>query len=89
MPNLSDHDLLQMDQAWLERQSEQTLRALMARALDDLRLARDRLNQNPGNSSRPPGSMPPWQRGDATAKDTAQALADEQDAQDEELAAGE
>ena len=91
MPNLSDHDLLQMDQAWLERQSEQTLRALMVRALDDLRLARDRLNQNPGNSSRPPGSMPPWQRGDTaandTANDTAQAMADEQEAEDIELAA--
>lgn len=62
-PNLSDHDLRQMDQAWQQQQSEPTVRGLLARALDDLRLARDRLNQTPDNSSRPSGSMPPWQRG--------------------------
>jgi transposase len=32
----------------------------------DLRTARDQLNQTPSNSSRPSGSMPPWQRGAAT-----------------------
>lgn len=71
-PNLSDHDLRQMDEAWQRHQSEETVRGLLARALEDLRLARDRLNQTPDNSSRPSGSMPPWQRGAGTAGDTAQ-----------------
>jgi transposase len=63
MANLSDHDLKQMDEAWQSGQPEPVLRGLLKRALDDLRTARDRLNQRPDNSSRPPGSMPPWQRG--------------------------
>jgi len=63
MPNLSDHDLLQMDEAWQVGQPESVLRGLLKRALEDLRTARDRLNQGPKNSSRPPGSMPPWSRG--------------------------
>ncbi len=71
MPNLSDHDLRQMDPAWQQHQSDGTVRALLARALDDLRLARDRLNQTPANSSRPSGSMAPWQRGGATVGDGA------------------
>ena len=51
-----------MDEAWQGCQAEPVVRGLLKRALDDLRLARDRLNQTPGNSSRPSGSMPPWQR---------------------------
>ena len=62
MANLSDHDLRQMDPTWQQRQPEDTVRGLLARALDDLRQARDRLNQSPTNSSRPPGSMEPWRR---------------------------
>lgn len=89
MANLSDHDLLQMDEVWQGKLSEPKVRTLLKRTLEDLRVARDRLNQNPGNSSRPPGSMPPWQCGDATAKDTAKALADEQDAEDGCLTGGE
>jgi len=71
MPNLSDHDLKQMDEAWQRHQSDETVRGLLARALEDLRLARDRLNQTPDNSSRPSGSMPPWQRGAGTVGDRA------------------
>src|SRR5450756_651005 len=37
--------------------------SLLMRTLEDLRLARDRLNQNSTNSSRPSGSLPPWQAG--------------------------
>ena len=65
MANLTDHDLRQMDPTWQQRQPEETVRGLLARALDDLRQARERLNQNPTNSSRPSGSMEPWRRGDA------------------------
>jgi len=76
MPNLSDHDLKQMDPAWQQRQPEPTVRGLLERALDDLRQARDRLNQNPTNSSRPPTSMEPWRRGGA-AEPEAAAVADD------------
>ena len=62
MPKLSDHDLKQMDTAWQDAQPMAVVRSLLARALDDLRVARDRMNQNPNNSSRPSGSMPPWAR---------------------------
>ena len=83
MPNLSDHDLRQMDPGWQERQPEETVRGLLARALDDLRQARDRLNQNPANSSRPPGSMEPWRKGGA---DESAARPDDGAAHDEEAA---
>jgi len=63
MPNLSDHDLKQMDPEWVQRQCERTVRDLLGRALEDLKVARDRLNQTPSNSSRPSGSMPPWSLG--------------------------
>lgn len=80
-PHLSDHDLRQMDSVWQQHQTDETVRGLLARALDDLRLARDRLNQSPQNSSRPSGSMAPWQRGGAAVQATGNdgALDDEVD----------
>ena len=89
MPNLSDYDLKQMDEVWQGKLAEPAARTLLKRTLEDLRVARDRLNQTPDNSSRPSGSMPPWQGGDATATDTATDLTDAQDAEDEELTGGE
>lgn len=50
-----------MDEAWLQSLPEATARAVLQRVVDDLKEARDRLNQNPQNSSRPPGSRPPWE----------------------------
>ena len=61
MAHLSDFDLRQMDDDWQDKQPDVVIRSLLKRTLDDLRVARDRLNQNPTNSSRPSGSMPPWQ----------------------------
>jgi transposase len=82
VPNLSDHDLLQMDEDWQSRLPESVVRAVLARALDDLRQARDRLNQNPTNSSRPSGSMAPWtgksgSQSDREGEDTAPAQTSE------------
>jgi transposase len=74
-PKLTDHDLKQMDDEWQRKQPEPMVRSLLSRALDDLRVARDRLNQGPNNSSRPPSSVPTWQRG---------GRADESEAQDKE-----
>jgi transposase len=76
-PHLSDHDLAQMDDAWQQHQSDATVRGLLGRALDDLRRARDRLNQTPDNSSRPSGSMPPWQRGSAAVGTTVGTTVDD------------
>ena len=84
MANLSDHDLKQMDEAWQGKQPELVVRALLKRTLDDLRVARDRLNQNSTNSSRPSGSMPPWQGADGKAKDSPEAVGAQQDDQDDE-----
>lgn len=60
--HLSDHDLLQLDDAYLEGLSPEQARALLAKALADLKAARERLAQNPSNSSRPPSSRAPWDR---------------------------
>src|SRR3954471_12510170 len=81
MPNLSDHDLRQMDPGWQERQPEETVRGLLARALDDLRQARDRLNQDPTNSSRPSGSMEPWRSAAADKAAVSSDVASSDDVQ--------
>lgn len=57
---LTDHDLKQIDDAKLERLSPEPLLIFTKLLLADHKEARDRLNQNSNNSSRPPSSMPPW-----------------------------
>ena len=59
--HLSDHDLRQLDDARLEQLSEAQARALLGKAVADLKAARERLGQNPSNSSRPPSSRAPWE----------------------------
>jgi len=59
---LSPHDLRQLDDAYLRRLPEDALRALSLTLLEDLKEARERLQQNPSNSSRPPSSRAPWER---------------------------
>lgn len=66
--HLSDHDLRQMDEYWLEKLPEDKLRQVSARILQDLKEARDRLNQTPDNSSRPPSSRAPWEKGQTEKK---------------------
>lgn len=60
--HLSPYSLRQLDQAYLDALDEAELRALSGKLLEDLKEARDRLNQGPGNSSRPPSSRAPWER---------------------------
>ena len=60
--HLSEHSLRQLDRAYLDALDEAALRGLSAKLLDDLKEARDRLNQGPENSSRPPSSRAPWDR---------------------------
>jgi len=54
--HLTDHDLRQLDRDALSRLGEEAVRRLAERLLADLKDARDRLNQDSRNSSRPPGS---------------------------------
>jgi transposase len=59
---LSQHDLQQLDEDAVRRLPEERLRALSLTLLADLKEARERLAQNPSNSSRPPSSRAPWER---------------------------
>ena len=60
--HLSPHSLCQLDRAYLAALDEAALRVLSVKLLEDLKEARDRLNQGPENSSRPPSSRAPWER---------------------------
>lgn len=62
--HLSDHHLRQIDDAYVRSLDPEALRGLLLRLLADLKEARDRLNQGPENSSRPPSSRLPWDRKD-------------------------
>ena len=87
--NLSDHDLRQLDDAYLGSLSEAQARALLGKALADLKAARERLGQNPSNSSRPPSTRAPWQRGDGTDDEAQGAEASSPEAEDAEPASDE
>ena len=72
--HLSDHSLRQIDDAYLRSLDLEALRGLSLRLLADLKEARERLNQGPTNSSRPPSSRAPWERGEPlTLPDEAEA----------------
>jgi hypothetical protein len=58
---LSLYDLQQLDEAALWRLPEAALRHLSQTLLADLKEARERLAQNPPNSTRPPSSRGPWE----------------------------
>jgi transposase len=60
---LSTHDLRQLDEASIERLPESAARRLCVTLLGDLKEARERLEQTPNNSSRPPSSRAPWESG--------------------------
>jgi transposase len=62
---LKDHDLRQLNADRLRQLGQRQPGALVdlsVRLLEDLKEARERLNQNPDNSSRPPSSRAPWFR---------------------------
>jgi hypothetical protein len=60
---LKDHDLKQIDRDYVEGLARGKLEEMTLRLLEDLREARDRLNQTPQNSSRPSGSFALWEGG--------------------------
>ncbi|MBT6045226.1 MAG: IS66 family transposase, partial [Candidatus Scalindua sp.] len=64
--HLKDHDLFQIDEESIRKlgaKDSEALTKLTINLLEDLVEVRNRLNQNPSNSSRPSGSMPPWESG--------------------------
>ncbi|MBK1650307.1 IS66 family transposase [Rhabdochromatium marinum] len=75
--HLSDHSLSQLDKAYVQALDEARLRGLSLRLLDDLKEARERLRQNPTNSSRPPSSRALWDRPSAGDERDADETEDE------------
>jgi transposase len=59
---LSDYDLRQIDEERINNLSETTVKNLSIILLNDLKEARERLNQNSKNSSIPPSSEAPWDK---------------------------
>jgi hypothetical protein len=74
---LQRHSLRQIDEAYMGSLSHEDLMKLSTKLLSDLKEARERLDQNPSNSSRPPSSQAPW-----ISNESAEDDAD--DADDEE-----
>lgn len=68
--HLSDHSLNQLDEAYVQGLDEARLRGLSLRLLEDLKEARERLRQNPTNSSRPPSSQAPWEHSSVGNRET-------------------
>jgi transposase len=57
---LSEHDLRQIDERYVNRLTRGSLLSLTCKLLDDVKTLHERLNQNPQNSSVPPSSQQPW-----------------------------
>lgn len=75
---LTDHDIRQMDADYINRLSPDEMRPLAINLLNDLKVARDRLNQNAENSSIPPSKQPLWAKGSQDDdNDEAETLEDE------------
>ena len=72
--HLSDHDLRQLDEAYVGTLSQEQTQALLIKALADLKTARERLGQNPSNSSRPPSSRAPWEQSDEDGQEAKRHL---------------
>ena len=68
--HLSDHDLRQLDEAYVGTLSQKQAQALLIKALADLKTARERLGQNPSNSSCSPNSRAPWEQSDEDGQET-------------------
>jgi len=59
---ISKHSLPQITPEILKKLTSEELLQLSIKMLNDLKELHDRLNQNSNNSSRPPSSMPPWEK---------------------------
>jgi len=84
--HLKDHDLKQLNRAYLASLSPEQLLNLAEKLLNDLRDARDRQNQTPQNSSRPSGSYAPWEQVPCSAAQEQTEETDEEEGTGKELA---
>jgi len=78
---IDDQHLTQIDEVYIVKLVNQDIETLANLALmlaNDLKESRERLNQNPSNSSTPSGSLPPWDKG-APDKDSLSELATTED----------
>ena len=71
--HLSDHDLRQLDEAALANLTPEQARELLSKVLEDLKRARERLAQNPTNSSRPPSTRAPWEQAQGQGQEPEEA----------------
>src|SRR5215207_7473472 len=76
--SITKRELARIDERIEAERSLDALRALTQRLADDLRLARDRLERTPSNSSMPSGSLAPW--AGATSSDESAVGQDEEQA---------
>ncbi len=63
---LKEQELLQIDEQFIDHllnKDPKALAGLSIQLVNDLKEALERLNQNPTNSSRPSGSLAPWDKG--------------------------
>ena len=80
---LKEQELLQIDEQYLRRLQKKNSDALLRLSIKltrDLKEAMERLGQNPSNSSIPPGSQAPWDKGTAS-KDEGPAVDEKSDLQ--------
>jgi len=68
---LKDHSLKQLNSHYLAKLTPEELLHLSAKLLHDLKEAREQLNQNSSNSSKPPSSKHPWETAPPVAKPEA------------------
>ncbi|MCP4206774.1 MAG: IS66 family transposase [Shimia sp.] len=87
---LKNHSLGQIDEPYMRSLSHEDLIKLSTKLLNDLKEAREQLNQGPSNSSRPPSSQAPWESGEEVEDEdegepsSSESLSDEQDSGSDE-----
>jgi len=77
---LKEQELLQIDERYIRHLLDKDPEALAGLSIlltNDLKEALERLNQNPNNSSKPSGSLAPWDKG--TSNDDEDELDDSED----------
>ncbi len=80
---LKDHDLKQIDRDYLGGLASDKLVEVSLKLLEDLKEARDRLNQTAQNSSRPSGSFAPWDGSIVSDDSPVEEVADQEPEEEE------
>ena len=81
---LKDHDLKQINRDYLGSLAPDKLVEVSLKLLEDLKEAREHLNQTPQNSSRPSGSNAPWEGGAARKEKAVAGKTDKEKGEKEE-----